>query len=207
MYKITRSGGASVGMTERPTYITKAPNGCFILCPETEAIGIAFEGVVYHLLGRDAINDAETVMLEEVDGGREIRKASETGGLMFVTLAEGGQIDEMTAAEHTELFAPWAYPVNYAVGQIRQHGGKLYKCLSAHTSQEDWRPDVAPSLWVAISDPAEEWPKWGQPVGATDAYALGAKVAHEGKHWISTVENNVWEPGAYGWEEVTENEV
>lgn len=207
MYKISRNGGVSIGMTEHPIYINKAPNGCFVLCPETEALGIAFEGKVYHLLGRDELEGAETVMLEEVDSGGEIRKATETGKIMFVTLAEAGQISEVTAAEHTEFFAPWAYPINYTVGQIRQHGGKLYKCLSAHTSQENWGPDISPSLWVAISDPAEEWPKWGQPVGATDAYALGAKVTHEDKRWISTAENNVWEPGAYGWEEVSEDEV
>lgn len=37
--------------------------------------------------------------------------------------------------------------------------------------------------------------------GAQDAYALGAKVSHNEKHWISIVDANVWEPGEYGWEE------
>ena len=202
MYKITKDG-ASLGMTERPTYIKQAPNGCLVLCPEAEAVGIAHEGRVFHLLGRDELPDAPTVILEQVDGGREIRKAGETSSIMFVTLTEGGQIDEATAAEHTELFASWAVPVKYSVGQIRQHGGKLYRCLTDHTSQEDWSPDAAPSLWVAISDPNEEWPAWSQPIGAQDAYPLGAKVSHNEKHWSSTVDNNVWEPGAYGWDEVS----
>lgn len=35
------------------------------------------------------------------------------------------------------------------------------------------------------------------------SYPKGAKVSHNSKHWISTAENNVWEPGVYGWEEVT----
>ena len=61
----------------------------------------------------------------------------------------------------------------------------------------------SPSLWVGISDPAEEWPEWSQPVGSTDAYAKGAKVSHNGKHWTSDVDANVWEPGAYGWTEAT----
>ena len=86
---------------------------------------------------------------------------------------------------------------------IRRHGGKLYRCLGDHTSQADWKPDAAPSLWVAISDPEEEWPKWSQPLGATDAYPAGAQVSHADKHWTSSVDNNVWEPGVYGWEEVT----
>ena len=41
-------------------------------------------------------------------------------------------------------------------------------------------------------------------IGAHDAYALGAKVSHKEKHWTSTVANNVWEPGVYGWEEATD---
>ncbi len=204
MYKITKDG-ASLGMTEHPTYIKQAPNGCLVLCPEAEATGIVWEGGVYHLLGRKELSDAPTIMLVEVDGGSEVQKAGETGSIMFVTLAEGGQIDEATAAEHTELFSPWACPVSYAVGQIRQHGGKLYKCLQAHASQEGWTPDAAPSLWVAISDPAEEWPAWSQPIGAQDAYPLGAKVSHEGNHWVSSTDNNVWEPGVYGWEEAAED--
>ena len=49
-----------------------------------------------------------------------------------------------------------------------------------------------------------EWPEWIQPVGAQDAYNTGAQVSHNNLHWISIADNNVWEPGVYGWNEVTE---
>ena len=202
MFRITKSG-AVIGMTENPNYIRQQENGCFALCPEPLASGIVFEGTVYHLMGRDALEGVETVMLEETDAGAEITKATETGGIMFVTMAEAGNIDDVTAAEHADLFSPWAYPVNYTKDQIRRHNGALYRCLSDHTSQADWTPDTAPSLWVGISDPAEEWPKWGQPVGAHDSYNTGDKVSHNGKHWISNTDGNVWEPGVYGWTEET----
>lgn len=202
MFRITKSG-AVIGMTEAPNYIKQQENGCFALCPEPLASGIVFEGAVYHLMGRDALEGVETVMLEETDAGAEITKATETGGIMFVTMAEAGNIDDVTAAEHADLFSPWAYPVNYIKDQIRRHNGALYRCLSDHTSQADWTPDTAPSLWVGISDPAEEWPKWGQPVGAHDSYNTGDKVSHDGKHWISNTDGNVWEPGVYGWTEET----
>lgn len=200
MFRITKSG-AVIGMTEAPNYIKQQENGCFALCPEPLASGIVFEGAVYHLMGRDALEGVETVMLEETDAGAEITKATETGGIMFVTMAEAGNIDDVTAAEHADLFSPWAYPVNYIKDQIRRHNGALYRCLSDHNSQADWTPDAALSLWVGISDPAEEWPKWSQPVGAHDAYSAGAKVSHNSKHWISTTDGNVWEPGVYGWTE------
>lgn len=87
---------------------------------------------------------------------------------------------------------------------IVQYQDRLYRCLQSHTSQADWNPTAAVSLWVEIADPTEEWPEWKQPTGAHDAYAQGAKVSHNGKKWTSNVENNVWEPGVYGWTEVKE---
>lgn len=131
----------------------------------------------------------------------ELVSAQSAAAITFVTLCETGSIDAVTASEHTELFSPWAYPVDYKTGNIRAYGGKLYRCLQDHTSQETWTPDAAPSLWVGISDPAEKWPAWSQPVGSTDAYAKGAQVSHNGKHWTSDVDANVWEPGVYGWTE------
>lgn len=77
----------------------------------------------------------------------------------------------------------------------------LYKCLQSHVSQASWNPKDAVSLWVRIDDPAIEWPEWRQPTGAHDAYPIGAKVSHKDKHWVSNVDNNVWEPGVYGWDE------
>lgn len=123
--------------------------------------------------------------------------------IAFVTLAENGNIDEMTAIEHTELFLPWAVGVAYPVGVLRQYNDILYRCVQAHTSQEDWAPDVAFSLWVKVGDPADEYPNWSQPIGSHDTYMFGDKVSYNGQHWISVTDNNVWQPGVYGWE-VTE---
>lgn len=100
------------------------------------------------------------------------------------------------------LFDEWQTGTAYTTGDIRKHNSKLYRCLQDHTSQDDWTPEAAVSLWVQIADPAIEWPDWVQPTGSTDAYAQGAKVTHNEKHWTSDVDNNVWEPGVYGWTEV-----
>lgn len=203
MFRIIKDG-ANLGLTENLNYIKKAENGCFVLCPEPDASGIVFEGNPYHLLGRNPLDGVETVMVEQVDAGTELGKVNNTGGIMFVTLAEAGSIDPVTAAEHADLFAEWAYPISYKTGQIRRYKGNLYKCVQDHTSQADWTPDTASSLWSLTADPAEEWPEWVQPIGAHDAYNKGDKVSHNQKHWTSTAENNVWEPGVYGWEDVTD---
>ena len=100
-----------------------------------------------------------------------------------------------------ELFPHWSDEADYIVGDRVSYDGTLYKCLTAHTSQASWKPDVSPSLWVRVDDPSIEWPDWVQPVGSTDAYPQGAKVSHNDKHWTSDVDGNVWEPGVYGWTE------
>ena len=124
--------------------------------------------------------------------------------ITFVALAENGTLDEVTATEHAALFSDWVPGVAYITGNIRKYNNNLYKCVQAHTSQADWTPDAAPSLWIKIGDPAEEYPAWSQPIGAHDAYNAGDTVTHNEKKWKSTVDGNVWEPGVYGWEEIIE---
>ena len=113
------------------------------------------------------------------------------------------ELTDADAIDVPELFPKFDGNAHlYAVGDRVRYGDLLYKCLQAHTSQTDWTPDVAMSLWVRVDDPSEEYPEWRQPTGAQDAYQKGDKVSYEGKHYISTVDNNVWSPTTYGWEEV-----
>lgn len=135
------------------------------------------------------------------------QQRQDAAAIAFVALAESGQLDDVTASEQSMLFAEWVPGVAYTVGQLRQHNEKLYRCVQAHTSQAGWEPDAATSLWALTSDPAVEWPEWSQPIGAHDAYTKDAKVSHNGKHYISVVDGNVWEPGVADadiWAEVTE---
>lgn len=110
-------------------------------------------------------------------------------------------LTDTEALDGVELFPHWATDTAYEVGDRVNYDGTLYKCLTAHTSQDTWKPDVSPSLWVRVDDPSIEFPEWVQPLGSTDAYAKGAKVSHNGKHWISDVDGNVWEPGVAMWTE------
>lgn len=111
-------------------------------------------------------------------------------------------LTDSEAFDVAELFPMWKVDTAYQTGDRVQYESKLYKCLQAHTSQADWIPTEAVSLWVEVADPAIEYPEWVQPQGAQDAYAKGSKVSHNEQHWISDVDNNVWMPGVYGWTEV-----
>lgn len=113
-------------------------------------------------------------------------------------------LSDKDALDGVELFPHWQDDNDYVTGDRASYEGTLYKCLLDHTAQPSWTPDVSPSLWVRVDDPSVEWPDWIQPVGSTDAYAKGAKVSHNSKHWISDVDGNVWTPGVYGWTEAIE---
>ena len=115
--------------------------------------------------------------------------------------ALSASLSDETALTGVELFPPWSVGKSYATGDRLQYEGTLYKCVQGHTSQADWTPPATPALWTAVS--IDEYPAWVQPTGAHDAYSKGDKVTHSGKRWTSDVDNNTWEPGVYGWTEVT----
>lgn len=145
MIKIIKDG-TSLGMTEAPTYVRQAENGCFVLCQEAEATGIAHNGTVYHLLGREALEGAESVILEAADAGAEIQAAGESAAnnaklsgqlsaaaKLYVQAAT--DVPDETALEMPDLFKTWEEVL--AAGQmvaqntIINDGGTLYRVVAA----------------------------------------------------------------------------
>lgn len=117
----------------------------------------------------------------------------------FVKLREMAT-DEMSL-QVPNLYPIWKSETNYMVNDRVLYNDVLYKVLQDHTSQETWTPDVAVSLFAKVLIPDEDViPEWEQP-NSTNPYMTGDKVTYNGKTWVSTVDNNVWAPGVYGWEE------
>ena len=114
-----------------------------------------------------------------------------------------GHLEDADALDAVELFPAWEPDKDYTKGQRVKHNGLLYRLIpETHHSQADWAPDLVPAIWARVDDPAEEWPEWRQPLGSEDSYPDGAKVSHNGKHWVNIHgDGNVWEPGVYGWRE------
>lgn len=145
MFKIIKDG-TSLGMTEAPTYVRQAENGCFVLCQEAEATGIAHNGTVYHLLGREALEGAESVILEAADAGAEIQAAGESAAnnaklsgqlsaaaKLYVQAAT--DVPDETALEMPDLFKTWeevlTAGVTVAENSIINDGGTLYRVVAA----------------------------------------------------------------------------
>ncbi|WP_305150930.1 carbohydrate-binding protein [uncultured Dubosiella sp.] len=92
------------------------------------------------------------------------------------------------------LYPVWQVDQVYKKGAYLQYGGELYRVLQDHTSQADWTPDKAVSLYVNVADPANPYPPFKKPTGAHDAYNKGDGITFEEKHYRSKIDGNVYSP-------------
>lgn len=104
------------------------------------------------------------------------------------------------------LYPEFQIGIVYKVGERIIYKDKFYKVISEHTSQADWTPDVAVSLFVEISDPSMEYPEFKQPTSTETAYMKGDKITFNGAKYISLVDYNVYSPTDYpkNWQLVDE---
>ena len=126
-------------------------------------------------------------------------------------LIQSSTLTDSEVLEYTEIYPTFEVLVVKAqslpIGTILSYGKnsddetQLYSVLQEHMPQINWKPDVSASLYKKIGFAEDDTPIWTQPLGASDAYMKGDVVSHKDKLWISTVDNNVWEPGVYGWKE------
>lgn len=134
------------------------------------------------------------------------QEAMEEGQKMQIELQQSVVLSAATddqAFVMRYLYPEWSgESVSYKKNDRFMYHDKFYKVLQGHTSQADWTPDAASSLYVEIANPAEEWPEFKQPIGAHDAYNKGDKVTFEGKKYVSLIDANVYSPSAYpnGWQ-------
>ena len=56
------------------------------------------------------------------------------------------------ALEALVLHPEWASDTDYTAGYKVRRGGRLWRCLQAHTSQIGWEPENAASLWTEICE-------------------------------------------------------
>lgn len=117
-------------------------------------------------------------------------------------------LSDEQALEVATIYDNWKINKNYSIGDFILYGTnsvgdpQLYKVVQAHTSQEDWTPDITSSLYVAIGLDEAGYPIWSQPTGAHDAYNTGDIVNYNGVLYQSLIDGNIHSPEAYptGWE-------
>ena len=107
------------------------------------------------------------------------------------------------AYKYPSLFETWASGTAYKVDDRCEYADKLWKCLQAHTSQDDWVPDATAALWVEVAAPGE-YREIKANMLSTEAFALGEIGWWQTKDnlYKSKIANNVYTPESYpdGWE-------
>lgn len=137
--------------------------------------------------------------MNRMQAAEQLRKALQ----MYATT-----LTDEKAMEVVAVFDSWEVGKAYAVGDFVTYGlngvgdPQLYKCISAHTSQTDWTPETAVSLFNAIGLDDKGYPVWSQPTGVHDAYNTGDIVNYNGTLYKSLIDGNTYSPDAYpaGWE-------
>ena len=117
-------------------------------------------------------------------------------------------LPEEKAMEVATIYDPWVGGKEYKLGEYITYGTntvgdpQLYKVIQDHTSQDDWRPDTATSLYSPIGLDDSGYPVWSQPTGSHDAYNTGDIVNYNGTLYKSLMDGNTYSPEVYpaGWE-------
>jgi len=112
-------------------------------------------------------------------------------------------LDDEQALNSPILFNEWDMTKTYNAGDRVLYNSTLFKVLQTHEAQETWTPSNSPSLFAEIlaGQGGTEIGEWSQP-DSTNPYMTGDKVLYNGKTYVSTIDNNVWAPTVYGWDEV-----
>lgn len=111
------------------------------------------------------------------------------------------------ASERPFLFPSWKINTNYSIDTRVRYCGRIFKVLQNHTSQEDWTPSRAPSLFAEIlTDDSGEPQAWVQP-SSTNPYLVGDRVIFNNNIYESIIDNNIWSPADYpgGWVLIEDN--
>ena len=96
----------------------------------------------------------ETAIVQEWDVLKDNRSLteSEVSRMLIVQQINTLTVDDQTALRMVEFYPAWATDTAYPAGYKVQHGGKLRRCLQAHTSQSGWEPENVPALWEEICE-------------------------------------------------------
>ena len=160
-------------------------------------------GKLIEMTEAEIAEEKQKIQLAKAEEKSRPLTAEEVTAMLIRQQINGLTVDDNTALRMVEFYPEWASGMAYTVGYKVQYKSALFKALQDHTSQDGWEPNNAPSLWAKVLIPDENViPEWEQP-GSTNPYMTGDKVTHNGKTWVSDVDNNVWEPGVYGWTEAT----
>lgn len=120
------------------------------------------------------------------------------GLLLRSAVADGKLTDEDLLSVQPALEGrAWQAGLSVQIGDVYSHGGFLWRCIQAHTTQNGWEPDKVPALWRKVEIIHENTKRIWQ---AGVDYALGDSVFYPDKNGTEYVcitahtSQTGWEP-------------
>ena len=116
-------------------------------------------------------------------------------------------LSDEEAMEVATVYPAYQAGKKYKEGEMFTYGvnsvgdPQLYRTVSEHTSQADWKPSELPALYTPIGLNDSGYPIWSKPTGAQDAYNIGDVVDYNGTLYESLIDGNTYSPEEYpgGW--------
>ena len=113
----------------------------------------AINGKVYELTPEEIAAMEKQASLYAIEESRRPMTESEVSRMLITAQINTLTVDDNTALRMMEFYPNWATDTAYSVGFKVQYDGKLWRCLSAHTSNATWYPSTATaSLWETINE-------------------------------------------------------
>lgn len=89
MYRIIRIDGTELGITDHINFIKVSETGDFTLTTKDLATGVAYQSYPYNLMGHEAIEGADTVVISEFDGGETLTMQQAMTDELIMTVLGG----------------------------------------------------------------------------------------------------------------------
>lgn len=85
-----------------------------------------------------------------------------------------------------------------------------YEAVMREQDRRDLLKDIPQKMTALtaaylVAEGSEPGKAWKQPTTPANTYPKDWVVSHAETSWVSTVDNNVWEPGVANWREVRED--
>lgn len=123
-----------------------------------------------------------TVTMYKQEALPEVQAEVQAAAVLVAQMQAQGLTDEQ-ALQCRAIYPAWSPDnVQYAEDCKVLHEDVLYKCISAHASQESWAPGVAPSLWTAIES-GEHSGTEEDPIPVPDTVMTAGMEYEKGKYY------------------------
>lgn len=113
---------------------------------------ICENGVIRDMTTEELATMLDMVAQAEAEEKRRPLTSEEVSAMLIRQQINTLTVDDQTALRMAAFYPEWAEGQACAAGYKAQRGGKLWRCLQAHTTQNGWEPENAASLWEQICE-------------------------------------------------------